>query len=308
MRSYNYTQQSDGRPGGCRRLLFGVFSSCLGAFIAMAAVTALAVIVVVSLVGGGDDTSTGDPPYVLRISLAGDMSDRDTGSLALFGDDSPAISLEKILKAIEWARDDDKVAGISLECGALLAQPAAIEELHHALLDFKRCGKFVYAYASHYTQGCYVVATAADTVVLNPVGEVDWKGLSSLTVYYTDLMARLGVGMQVFKVGSYKSAVEPYTATRMSDANRRQVSSYVNDIWQGLSQMVATARHIHTDSLRLMADNYMGLDAATDIHDRHMVDTLMYHDEYEDFLRARLGRDADDDIANATPTAMAAKS
>lgn len=307
--AYTNSKQWGEKPR-CRHGILGfllnILSSCLGFTIGAVVLLVASIIIVTSLfLFSGDDSDIKDNS-VLKISLSGIMTEQDnTNSLASFLNDSnPTISLESVLNAIKIAKTDDNIKGISLESGLLSADPASLEELHKALLDFKTSGKFVYAYGDHYTQGTYFVCSAADKIVLNPIGEVDWKGLSSQTIFYTDLLAKLGVKMQVFKVGTFKSAVEPYTLTQMSDANRTQVNSFLQDIWHHFVGLTAKRRHLTPQRLYAMADNYMGLCPAQELKDNKLVDELMYKDEYIDCLKKLTHTDPDDDLSQVSPSAM----
>lgn len=125
---------------------------------------------------------------------------------------------------------------------------ATLQELRHALMDFKQSKKFIVAYADSYTQGSYYLASTADKLFVNPSGMIDWHGIASQPIFYTDLLKKVGVKMQVFKVGTYKSAVEPFILTGMSDANREQVQSFVGSIWQQVCKDVAASRRLAVDS------------------------------------------------------------
>ena len=132
-----------------------------------------------------------------------------------------------------------------------------MQEIRNALLDFKESGKFVIAYADSYTQGLYYLSSAADKVLLNPKGMIEWRGIASAPLFYKDLLQKIGVEMQVFKVGTYKSAVEPFIATEMSPANREQVTTFITSIWGQVTEGVSTSRNISVDSLNVYADRML---------------------------------------------------
>ena len=164
---------------------------------------------------------------VLEINLTGNISERtEENPLASFIGNPNAgnISLENVLKAIKRAKEEEKIKGIYIQGGIMTgASPAMLEEIHDALVDFKTSKKFIMAYADNYSQGSYYLASLADSVVINPIGMLDWQGLSLQTAYYKELLDKVGVKVEIFKVGTYKSAVEPYMLTEMSDANREQM-------------------------------------------------------------------------------------
>lgn len=189
------------------------------------------------------------------------------------------------MKAIRIAKDDDRIRGIYLEGGALAADYASCQALRRALVDFKSSKKFLVSYADQYTQGSYYLASVADKVWLNPSGMLDWHGIASQPVFYKELLEKIGVKMQVFKVGTFKSAVEPYILTEMSDANREQVTSYITDIWNVLVKDVAASRKLSADSLNAYADRYIALSPSTDFVKLGLVDSLTYIDGVRDRLR-----------------------
>ena len=171
---------------------------------------------------------------VLRICLQGTMTERaqePNPLMQLGGSMTQQIALDEALTALDKAAKNDKIEGIYLEGGALAAYPAQAQELRQALLRFKKSGKWIVAYADTYSRMSYYLCSVADRVYINPIGMMEWSGLSSNPMFYTGLMEKAGVRMQVFKVGTYKSAVEPFIADKMSDANREQVASYQQSIW-----------------------------------------------------------------------------
>lgn len=139
----------------------------------------------------------------------------------LLGEENTTYGLDDILSSIKKAKENEDIKGIYIQASWLGTGFASLEEIRNALKDFKESGKFIVAYGDNYSQGLYYLASVADKVLLNPQGMVEWKGLASTPMFLKDLLAKIGVEMQVFKVGTYKSAVEPFIATEMSPANRR---------------------------------------------------------------------------------------
>ena len=200
-----------------------------------------------------------------------------------------AQGLDDILVAIREAKTNSKIEGIYLKGGVLSTEAATIQEIRRALVDFKESGKFILAYAEIYSQGGYYLASVADKIMMNPSGMLEWKGLASQPIFYKELLEKLGVDMQVFRVGTYKSAVEPFICTEMSDANRAQVQSFVNDIWGNFLTDVSESRKISVDSLNTFANNYMFFDKAEATIDYGFVDTLVYDNGVRDVLRNHIG-------------------
>lgn len=233
---------------------------------------------------------------VLRIEMSGTLEERievtNNFVAELVGNDNAGVqSLEEIVTAIKAAKDNDKIDGIYLDGGTLMGDYASLEYLRDAIVDFRKSGKFVYAYADQYTQGSYYVASAASTVAINPQGMLDWHGVASQPIFYTGLLDKIGVDMQVFKVGTYKSAVEPYILTEMSDANREQVNSYISDIWSTVTKEVSDSRKVSVEKLNECADNYSALASPANYKTQGLVDKLIYVDEARAELRKLTGRD-----------------
>lgn len=274
---------------------------CVTAFMGI-----MSLIMFFSIMATSDTQPTVSDGSVLRIELNGTVSERATENpfAELMGNKALASQgLDDLLKAIKVAKTNDKIKGIYLEDGLLSADFASLEELRKALVDFKQSKKFVVAYADQYTQGSYYLASAADKVWLNPSGMLDWHGIASQPIFFTDLMKKVGVKMQVFKVGTFKSAVEPYILTEMSEPNRQQVQSFIGDIWQHFCQDVSASRKISTDSLNAFADRYVTFAEANDYVRLKMVDELTYIDQ----VRTKLQKLSQQDKVNFISPAELAK-
>lgn len=234
------------------------------------------------------------PQSVLRLTLNGELQeDAPNDPLGdLFGSTYPTLSLREIQTAIQGAKENPNIDGIYIEAQTLLgATPAMIRDIRESLADFKKSGKYIIAYGDNYTQGAYYICSIADSIILNPQGQVNWCGMASQPIFYKDLLEKIGIKMQVFKVGSYKSAVEPFTATQMSDANREQVTSYLNDIWQTMLTDVSRSRSIKKDLLNEYADSMLTFRPAEELVRNGMVDSLCYIDGVSRMLRAKTGKD-----------------
>lgn len=199
------------------------------------------------------------------------------------------VGLDDLLSNIRLAKDNDKVLGIYLRGGSLQMAPASAKAIRDALIDFKESGKSVIAYADAYGQTNYYVASVADKIFLNPVGSVAWDGLSAQKMYYTRMLEKIGVEMQILKVGTFKSAVEPYFRTSMSDADREQTRQYINGIWNEMTAAVAASRHLTPAQLNAYADECMSLQPEHKYVDYGMVDTLLYIQDMDSVLRTYAG-------------------
>ncbi len=203
--------------------------------------------------------------------------------------DGETVGLDDILSNIRLAKNDDKILGIWLDGAELSVQPANAKVIRDALLDFKQSGKWVIASAKDYSQVNYYIASAADRICLDPTGAVNWNGLAAQRMYYTRLLEKVGVEMQILKVGTFKSAVEPFFRTSMSDADRKQTEEYLGGIWDEFKSAVSASRHLSVAELDALADRYMGLQEAEEQVKAGLVDTIVYTQDMDSLLRVYAG-------------------
>lgn len=254
---------------------------------------------IVGMIASGSSAKDVSDNSVMVLNMSGMLDESSESSFMdeLNGGTVGTIGLDDVLEAIGKAKDNDKIKGIYIEAGMLSADSyASLAAIRNALLDFKKSGKWIVAYGDVYTQGTYYVASVADKVFLNPSGQIDWHGISSQPVFLKDLMAKFGVKMQLAKVGTYKSAPEMYTADKMSDANREQVTAYVNGIWQNVCKAVSESRKISVEQLNAYADNFITLNDPKDFVKYKFVDKLIYTDQIDAEINKLLKQDADDNI------------
>ena len=199
------------------------------------------------------------------------------------------VGLDNILSNIRLAKNDDKILGIWLDGAELSMAPASAKAIRDALVDFRKSGKWVLASAKSYGQTNYYVASAADRIVLDPTGEVNWNGLSAQKMYFTRALEKIGVEMQILKVGTFKSAVEPYFRTSMSDADRQQTMEFLGGIWDEYKTAVGASRGLSAAQLDALADRYMGLQPAKDQVEAGLVDSLVYTQDVDSLLRVFTG-------------------
>ena len=229
---------------------------------------------------------------VFHLKLQGAVHERTTDNpiLEILAQDEQAeLGLDDVLTSLSKAAENDKIKGLFLEAKGISANPATVLAIRDAVAKFKESGKFVYAYGDTYTQADYLICCVADKVILNPQGMLDWHGLASQSIFFKDAMEQFGVKMQIFKVGTYKSAVEPYTETKMSDANREQVTAYLTSIWNNMVKAVSASRGIDEATLNAYADEYIALNTAEDIVAKGMADTLLYMDGTKALLQQAMG-------------------
>ena len=251
-------------------------------------------------------SSSGTPSLldnsVMVLKLQGEISDKAEEDWLgeITGNQFNQLGMNKILSAIHKAKKEDKVKGIYLETGILQTDYATLQEIRGALADFKKSGKWIIAYGDNFSQGGYYLSSVANKVYVNPEGNIDWHGIASQTQYIKDVAAKFGVHFTVVKVGKYKSFTEMYTEDKMSDANREQVSRYINGLWQQILTEVSASRNINKDSLNHYADGIMAFDDSQLLKSRKLVDGFCYYDEIRDVVKKQLGLKSDEKIHQAS--------
>lgn len=205
------------------------------------------------------------------------------------------LGLNDILHRLDAAAEDDKIQGILLDLSSVNAGFATMQEIRDALLEFKESGKFIVAYSEYYTQSAYFLASVADQVYIHPEGGLDFKGLATEIPFLKGTLDKLGVDMQIVKVGTYKSAVEPMIQDRMSEANREQVTAYVQHIYQQFLSDISASRELSTDSLHRIADELLVTNSAEAVQ-YGLADGVLYMDELLAELKGRLSLEEDEDI------------
>ena len=251
-------------------------------------------------------SSSGTPSLldnsVMVLKLQGEISDKAEEDWLgeITGNQFNQLGMNKILSAIHKAKKEDKVKGIYLETGILQTDYATLQEIRGALADFKKSGKWIIAYGDNFSQGGYYLSSVANKVYVNPEGNIDWHGIASQTQYIKDVAAKFGVHFTVVKVGKYKSFTEMYTEDKMSDANRKQVSRYINGLWQQILTEVSASRNINKDSLNHYADGIMAFEDSQLLKSRKLVDGFCYYDEIRDVVKKQLGLKSDEKIHQAS--------
>ena len=284
-------------------------ATIVGIILTSIIITVISIISVAGMIASDGAGASVPKNSILRIKLQGEIVERagdETPLDILNQDDEGSIGLDQALEALKKAAKNDNVKGIYLEGGALYAYPAELQELRQGLLKFKESGKWIVAYGDSYSRGAYYLCSVADEIYLNPEGDLSWTGMASLPIFYTGLLNKLGVKMQVFKVGTYKSAVEPFINTEMSEANRQQVESYLCSLWNCMLNDVAQSRNIKVDELNAMADSTLILCEADVFVEKKLADKLGYLSDVKAALRERMELDEDDDLTFTTLADVAA--
>lgn len=287
-----------------------VLGTVVGLFLTFMIISILSILSLAGMMINEGMSSPIEDNSILRINLSGVMQERSESNpfAMLMGEEAEGLSLEDAVAALDKAAKNEKIKGVYIDAGLLAASPAMAQELRQAIVKFKKSGKWVIAYGERYSKMGYYVASAADEVLLNPSGGVDFSGMASTLMFFKESLAKIGVKMQVFKVGTYKSAVEPYVCTEMSDANREQISSFLGGIWNQVLSDVSKSRKRSVESLNALADSLTLIAEAKTSVKGGLVDRLCYIDEVKVTLRDKMGLDDDDDDLVFTSVKDMAKS
>lgn len=283
-----------------KQFLKFMLATIVGVFVSGFILMILGIVIFAGAIASSDSETIVPENSVFMLKLDAPLEERSQESPLdfLMGDDNATIGLDDVIASIRKAKSNENIKGIYLDMSSFGGSyaTASLQAIRRELLDFKKSGKFLIAYGDQYSQGGYYLASTADKVLLNPVGSLGWHGLSMEIMFLKDAMQKVGVKAQVFRVGTYKSAVEPYIATEMSPANREQQQAFVNSFWTQMLTDVAASRKMVEDSLNAMADRYMDVVQAKDIVKARLADQLMYKDEVISLLKKKVGIDEDDDL------------
>ena len=271
------------------KFLRNLLASILGSLVAFGILTGM-FFIFLALMGSVDDGVVVKENSVLELSFVGPILDYtgkdETDPFAAFSGEE--LGLDEILHAIKVAKNDDNIEGISITTGYLMAGVAQTQEIRKALLDFKSSGKFVMAHSDVYAQRDYYLASAADEVYINPVGVLDFKGLATEVLFYKELQEKSGIKMEVIRHGKYKSAVEPFLSSEMSDANRTQIKELISSLWNSMVDEISLGRNISPENLNVIADTLGGRTPEL-AKNTGLIDNLAFYDQYENSLRKALG-------------------
>lgn len=290
-----------------------MLASAVGFLIAQVVLSLIAMLFFLGMMGSVLSSVSSDKfilqeNTVLNLRLDGPIVERtpeeDPFTSMLAADYPSETGLNDIVSAIRKAKNEDKIKGIYLDSRTLSASMATLAEIRQELLSFKESGKFIVSYADTYSQSGYYLASTADKVAINPQGMLDLHGFASIPIFFKDALDKLGIEMQIFKVGTYKSAVEPFTQNEMSEANRMQVASYLNDSWSFFRQDLADSRSLSVAAIDSLSNTLPILQSTESLLSANLVDTLLYETEMKAYLRSLLDLEEDDKIPSATVAEM----
>lgn len=274
-----------------------VFASMLGLFFSFL----LFFLFIIMLVSAGSDSDKVEikDNSILHLTLTGPIPDRSNdnpfSSFSFDGLGETPMGLNDVLDNLDKAAANPSVKGIFLDLTNLMTGIATIEEIRNALLDFKKSGKFIYAYSEVFSQPTYYLATAADKIYLHPTGLAELKGLRSEILFFKGTLDKLGVEPLVFRHGKFKSAVEPFIQDKLSDSNREQVRTFLTSIWNHMLKGIATGRKLSEDELRKISSELLVTNAPA-AKQYKLVDDLKYRDEVLEMLKTKTGAESIDKL------------
>ena len=277
-----------------------VLGSMVGFVLAMIIISACYILFVLGILASASskDTTKVQPNSVLKLDLNQPISERAVDipfNLSNYGYNSQ-LGLNDVLAAIKHAAGDHRIKGIYINSSSVSASPASLKEIHDALVEFKKSGKFIYAFSDSYSQNGYYISTVADSILLNPCGSIDLRGYAFQLMFYKGLLDKFNVDVQVVRHGQFKSAVEPYILDKMSEANRTQMNVLAGTLWNTIANEIAAARKISLDSLNQITNQLSGYLAET-AFDKGLVDRLAYTADAEAMLRKALNISDKEDIS-----------
>ena len=278
------------------KFLGNVLSTVVGLFVFIMMLF-FGIVLISVLFGGDSDEIKVKENSVIELnleSISNDYAGKFKDPLINLFSEKADVGLSDIINAIAEAKNDDKIKGISILNNVSSLGMAQSKALRDALEDFKKSGKFIVSYADVYSQKDYYLNSVADTIYLNPVGELDFKGLSSEIMFFKDLQDKSGIKMEVIRHGKYKSAVEPFLENKMSDANREQMSGLLNSVWSSMLVEISKSRNISVEKLNQIADSLLARTPEM-AKSAKLIDKIAYEDEYHNAVRKALKTDKDED-------------
>lgn len=298
-----------------KKFFLVVCGSFVGVFFALLFFTITAVVMSFIIFGSLSSSMNGQPEIqknsIMYINLKGTLDERDAAMGSSFMSFMPnkevSQSLSTLIKGLKIAKNDTRIKGLYLDCRGMTSGMSSLYELREAIKDFKKSKKFVYAYGDEgIMQSDYYLASLADSIFINPEGSVDVHGLGSLTPYMKRLLDKVGIEMQVVRVGTFKSAVEPYMLDQMSEANREQQNHYLGSLWSVISSDMAKSRNIDSTKFAALTDSLMITMSSKELLDNKLVDNTCYRTEMEDKLRKLTDVEKDEDLKLVTAEELVA--
>ena len=270
--------------------LTAIFILCAGFFIFF-----IGFLIISSISEGVDVKQDSVLTLDLKTRIIDSPSEDQDDIFAFNKEKETSVLLYDILQAINRAKNDNKIKGISLEIDNFQAGMTQMDDIRNALIDFKKSGKFVYAYGNTVSQGAYYLGSVADKYYLNPAGLIELKGLSTEVTFFKNFAEKYGIGIQVIRHGKFKAAVEPFLRDEISPENKEQLSTLLNDIWANTSKKIADSRKISLPELNMITDSLYSYLPNLSLKYK-LADQLIQKSEYDNIIRKKLNIDADKKI------------
>lgn len=269
-----------------------LFASCLGTLLALVLLIFIGGSVIGALTSALTEKEkvTVGANSVLWLEFNEAIPDKtdNVESSNLFEMDRMVLGLQDMVRSISHAKTDPNIKGVYINAGNVTAGKATTAALRRALADFKTSGKFVVAYADYYTQNAYYLASVADSVLLNPVGMVEFKGLGNVTPFFKGMLDKMDIQMRIFYAGKFKSATEPFRLEKMSDENKLQLRELLGDMQRMMIQDVAASRRLPEAEVQRIAAEFSGRNSEAALQN-HLVDRVVHEDEAFDVMKRLIG-------------------
>lgn len=277
------------------------FASVLGTLTALSLIIIFGLLIlsgIASIFNSSTLSKTFNSKSVLNLNFNLPIVDRNPAFSEVqnfLGLNEDVIGLPNILSAIKSAEENTDIKGIRLRSDYINAGWPQTRSIRNALNNFKKTGKFIYAYGDFFTQKGYYLSSIADSIFLNPVGDLEFKGLASEVLYYKDFQDQYGFKMEVIRHGKYKSAVEPFLQNKMSDENKTQISSLLNDVWSVIKEEISISRNLNENTIDRLASNN-NFSIPQNAVNARLVDDLVYEDVFDQKIKTRLGIELNDKL------------
>ena len=279
-----------------RQFLKFTLASCLGVFLAFVAVGALFMMIAVSAAVGSQPVVKSNSVLDISLDYSPPEQTNNTQQAPMTFKTGDVLGVRDIVRLIEYAATDDKIQGIYFDPSMMYLGPASASDVADALTEFRDSGKFVLTYGNFFEQGGYYLASASDSIILNPIGSVDFRGFSSLVPFYKEVLDKTGIKMQIYYAGQFKSATEPFRRTDMSPQSKLQTREYLEEVYGLFLDDIAENRGIEAGMLREIAEEMSSTDAEA-AKALGLVDMVGYEDDAHEWMRRRMGiGDSDADL------------
>ena len=284
-----------------KKFLLNALSSFVGAWLAIIICVIGLTFLILGIIGSIANTEVAkvSKHSVMHLFLSGEIVEAETTTqldytVLLSGRLEQPQTLKNITAALEKAKTNSSIDALFIECGGVSAAPATLDALRNAIKEFKKSGKRVFAYGDNLSMGDYYVATVADALYLNPAGSLDLQGLNGTSLYFKDLLDKIGVDVQIVRVGTFKSAVEPFTSNQMSEPAKLQLDTLYSTMWDYILDGIAEERKVKAATVDSLVNRFIFLDKAATAKEYNLVDDCLYYRQVREQIADYTGQDTDD--------------